>query len=302
MKMKNTLLKMIRYSCLLFVIVFGLMAIIGTNGDGDNGGSNTDPTATITSPTGGSSYTVGDTITFTGFGSDSEDGTLTGSSLVWTSSIHGQIGTGTSFTRNDLYAGIHTITLGAIDSEGATGSDTVGITINQTTSAPSTPIYIYAETTMLLGDWYFYYWIISMFDDYYYLTDISDDTNSQGAHFVSGVDEYGNFISACYWPDDGWWTLLDTGTIIDKYFVFYTDGNTILNNSCYYQISISTGEWSSCFDLYGDKLKLGQFEKSKEEIIDDEELRAAEIDKAELIDDTLKDKYYQLKQLVDPLE
>jgi hypothetical protein len=51
MKMKNTLLKMIRYSCLLFVIVFGLMAIIGTNGDGDNGGSNTDPTATITSPT-----------------------------------------------------------------------------------------------------------------------------------------------------------------------------------------------------------------------------------------------------------
>ena len=109
-------------------------------------------------------------------------------------------------------------------------------------------------------------------------------------------------VCYCFWPDDGWWTLLDTGTIIDKYFVFYTDGNTILNNSCYYQISISTGEWSSCFDLYGDKLKLGQFEKSKEEIIDDEELRAAEIDKAELIDDTLKDKYYQLKQLVDPLE
>jgi hypothetical protein len=49
-------------------------------------------------------------------------------------------------------------------------------------------------------------------------------------------------------------------------------------------------------------LKLGQFEKSKEEIIDDEELRAAEIDKAELIDDTIKDKYNQLKQLVDSLE
>ena len=152
MKMKNTRLKMIRYFSLLCVIIFGLMAIIGTNGDvGDggttttNGGANTDPTATITTPTDGSIYTEGDTITFTGFGADAEDGILTGSSLVWTSSLNDQIGTGTSFTRNDLYAGIHTITLEAIDSDGATGSDdTVGITINQTTSAPSAPTNINA--------------------------------------------------------------------------------------------------------------------------------------------------------------
>jgi len=39
MKMKNTLLKMIRYSCLLFVIVFGLTAIIGSGGGGEGGGS-----------------------------------------------------------------------------------------------------------------------------------------------------------------------------------------------------------------------------------------------------------------------
>ncbi len=150
-----------------------------------------------------------------------------------------------------------------------------------------------------------------MFDEYYYLTDIDDSINDQGAHYVFGLDSYGDIVVACYWPDNGWWALLDTGIIIDRYFVFYTDGDTILNNSCYYQISISTGEWSSCFDLDGYKFKsssslshnmLDQFEKSKEEIIDDEELRAAEINKAELIDDTLKDKYYQLKQLVDPLE
>ena len=41
MKMKNTILKMFRYSCLLFVIVFGLIAIIGTNGGGGNGDSTT---------------------------------------------------------------------------------------------------------------------------------------------------------------------------------------------------------------------------------------------------------------------
>jgi len=131
--MKNKILKILRYSCLLFVIVFGLMAIIGINGgcggDGDNGVSNTDPTATITSPSDGSTYNEGDTITFSGTGSDAEDGILTGSSLVWTSSIDGQIGTGESFTKNELSAGTHTITLTATDSESAIGSDTVSITV-----------------------------------------------------------------------------------------------------------------------------------------------------------------------------
>ena len=315
---------------------------------------------------------------------------MTGSSLVWTSSLDGEIGTGTSFTRNDLSTGIHAIILTATDSKTASGTDSIGITVNIT--APSnvnatagdgqvsiswgsvsgatsyniywstspgvtadtgtnisnvtspythtgltngttyyyvvtavnnygesgesnevsaTPIYIYAETTMLLGDWYFYFLIITMFDEYYYLTDIDDSINDQGAHYVIGLNRYDDIVLACYWPDSGYWALLDTGIIIDKFFVFYTDGDTILNNSCYYQISHSTDEWSQCFDLYGYKFKsssslshnmLGQFEKSKEEIIDDEELRAAEIDKADLIDDTLKDKYYQLKQLVDPLE
>ena len=134
MKMKKKILKILRYSCLLFIIVFGLMAIIGTNGgggDGDNGngGSITDPTATIISPTDGSTYTEGDTITFSGTGSDPEDVTLTGSSLVWTSNIDGQIGIGTSFLTANLSAGTHTITLTATDSNGATGSDSVSISI-----------------------------------------------------------------------------------------------------------------------------------------------------------------------------
>ena len=50
---------------------------------------------------------------FAGTGSDPEDGTLTGASLVWTSSINGQIGTGTSFSTTTLSAGTHTITLTA---------------------------------------------------------------------------------------------------------------------------------------------------------------------------------------------
>ncbi len=90
---------------------------------------NTPPTATITSPTNGSTYTEGDDITFSGTGEDAEDGTLTSSSLVWTSSIDGQIGTGESFTRNDLSVGTHTITLTATDSDDATGSDSITVTV-----------------------------------------------------------------------------------------------------------------------------------------------------------------------------
>ncbi len=92
-------------------------------------GTNTSPTASITSPTDGSTFTGRDTITFSGTGEDAEDGSLTGDSLVWTSSTDGEIGTGTSFEKSDLSVGAHTITLTATDSVGASGSDSVGIII-----------------------------------------------------------------------------------------------------------------------------------------------------------------------------
>ncbi len=50
MKMKNEILKMLRYFCLLFVIVFGLMTIVGTGGGG-GGDDDTTITTTTTSTT-----------------------------------------------------------------------------------------------------------------------------------------------------------------------------------------------------------------------------------------------------------
>jgi hypothetical protein len=91
--------------------------------------ANQPPTAHITSPATGALLAQGSSIAFAGTGSDPEDGVLTGSSLVWTDNVSGQIGTGTSFSLATLAAGVHVITLTATDSKGLHGTATVTITI-----------------------------------------------------------------------------------------------------------------------------------------------------------------------------
>ena len=87
------------------------------------------PTANIDYSLNNSTHESGYDIVFNGSGYDSEDGNLSGSSLVWRSSIDGHINTGTYFTKNNLSIGTHTITLTVTDSQGQTDSDQVTITI-----------------------------------------------------------------------------------------------------------------------------------------------------------------------------
>lgn len=94
-----------------------------------DGGGNTAPVATIISPTDGSTFDSGQTILFEGTADDTEDRDLT-ADLIWTSSIDGEIGTGGSFSAT-LSDGDHTITAEATDSGGATGSDSVSITVGE---------------------------------------------------------------------------------------------------------------------------------------------------------------------------
>ena len=91
------------------------------------GQPNDAPTVSITSPADDSSFESGATIVFGGMASDTEDGNLT-ASLVWTSSIDGQIGAGGSFSTT-LSDGNHTITANVIDSGNKTGSASVSITV-----------------------------------------------------------------------------------------------------------------------------------------------------------------------------
>jgi hypothetical protein len=100
---------------------------------------NQPPTPSITAPADGATFQLGQPVGFSGSGNDPEDGALSGSALVWTSSLDGQIGTGASFDHSGLSLGAHTITLTAIDSEGATGQAARSVTIEPPPNQPPTP-------------------------------------------------------------------------------------------------------------------------------------------------------------------
>jgi hypothetical protein len=89
---------------------------------------NTPPTVSITAPAAGSSFDEGTSITFTGTANDTEDGDIS-AGLEWVSNLDGQIGTGGSFSAV-LSVGTHTVTASVTDSGGASGSDSVTVTVN----------------------------------------------------------------------------------------------------------------------------------------------------------------------------
>jgi hypothetical protein len=89
---------------------------------------NTAPSVSISAPSNGSSSTQGQSVTFTGTATDTEDGTLT-SSLSWSSNLDGTIGSGGSFSTSSLSVGSHTVTASVTDSGSLSGSDTISITV-----------------------------------------------------------------------------------------------------------------------------------------------------------------------------
>lgn len=143
-----------------------VITLIATDSEGDTNEDtqritiyigNHPPEADILSPSSNSEYDYGDSIAFEGEGIDDEDGTLTGTSLEWTSSIDGEIGIGQSFTVSNLSIGVHTITLTVTDEDGETDSDYITIEVKNTpptcsiTSPEDNESFFVGETVSLVG-------------------------------------------------------------------------------------------------------------------------------------------------------
>jgi hypothetical protein len=88
---------------------------------------NTAPTVSITEPFDGSNFNAGSTVTLSATASDVEDGDLS-TSIVWTSSRDGILGTGASLAPL-LSLGAHILTAEAIDGHGLAGSDVIALTV-----------------------------------------------------------------------------------------------------------------------------------------------------------------------------
>lgn len=102
------------------------------------------PTARIDSPRGGA-FAEGETVYFDGYSSDEEDGVLSGASIIWTSDLDGQIGTGSSFNTANLSVGAHEITFTATDSANLSSNTSISIEILE--GSPSASILSPADKT-----------------------------------------------------------------------------------------------------------------------------------------------------------
>jgi hypothetical protein len=90
-------------------------------------GPNAPPVVSLTAPQDGARIPSGTRASFSGTASDPQQGDLT-SSLVWTSSIDGRIGTGGAFTKR-LSNGTHTIRAKVVDAGGLAGKASVTVTV-----------------------------------------------------------------------------------------------------------------------------------------------------------------------------
>jgi len=89
---------------------------------------NNPPVVTITSPANNLSFEQGTSVTFTGTANDAEDDDIS-SSISWTSSLDGLLGSGASIGSSSLSVGSHSITASATDSGASPDSDNINLTI-----------------------------------------------------------------------------------------------------------------------------------------------------------------------------
>lgn len=157
-----------------------------------------------------------------------------------------------------LSAAMLTACGGGGNHSGRSGAGSDSVIATQAVSTPTTTGVIStnrAKTEMLLGKWTLTYTIVSTWTDVYTLNSVSASTVTAGDWNVKGTDIYGFPVVGGYVSSSGKWELLNSGTIIDMYYSFTTNGTSVLSG-CYYQISLPSRTWSKCYPLSGSKTAL----------------------------------------------
>ncbi len=119
-------------AAIIVTVLLGLLILLGPEIIGNliaEKITNTNPIVTIKDPANGYVTTAGEPILFNGISTDKEDGEA--SEYIWSSNIDGEIGKGSAISINILSPGTHTITMTGRDSRGATGTETIIVTINE---------------------------------------------------------------------------------------------------------------------------------------------------------------------------
>lgn len=111
------------------------------------------------------------------------------------------------------------------------------------------------KTELLAGSWVFTYKIINIFTNYYYLNinNVKESSSVKGEYYIYGTDEWGDVITAQYSKSLNSYSLYDSGSIIDRFYVFNFTGNGTVSG-CYYQIDNYDQSWSSCYPMIGTSL------------------------------------------------
>lgn len=187
----------------------------------------------------------------------------------------------------------------------------LGYNVTQGTQPPPPTQYM---SDKLFGYWHFWYTIINTWHDYFDLNK-REYLNDQGDYFISGTDQFGGIVVATWWPDNGYFMLLNPGIIIDEVFVFNlsTAGDTITSGS-YYQADPNTHEiTSNPYPLSGTKihsnpvrsmqavdqltvesLKRWEAEESKKIEVDESDRFVSDLNEADVLS-----KYLELKGIIE---
>ena len=100
----------------------------------EQGGSNSAPVLSIDTPTDNSSFLQGIGINFTGSANDNEDGDIS-ADIAWVSNMDGNLGNGKNIVAT-LTIGTHRITASIVDSDNATDSNSIFVTVMTPTPPP----------------------------------------------------------------------------------------------------------------------------------------------------------------------